>query len=122
MICGFRTEIQSDNHTKALTESAVIAQNGFMSMDPAKSIIDAIGGFDTAARITGKHISRVRRWTYPASRGGTGGVIQHADALKLLEYAREHGIALGADDFLQAPSVAGESAGSSSSGSSGKER
>lgn len=74
-------------------------------MEPAKSILSRIG-FEAAAKVTGKHISRVYRWTYPASRGGTGGIIPHADAMKLLEYARTEGVPLGEADFMKAPSVA----------------
>jgi hypothetical protein len=79
-----------------------------MHMDPAKSILDRLG-VENVARITGKHISRVYRWTYPAgAREGTGGVIPHADAIKLLNYAREEGIPLSEADFMCAPSVASE--------------
>ena len=78
------------------------------NLDPAKSIIDAIGGAAVAARVTGKHISRVYRWTCSASRGGTGGVVPHEDALKLLAYARENDLPLVADDFMKAPSIAAE--------------
>lgn len=80
-------------------------------MDPAKSILDRIG-VENAARVTGKHISRVYRWTYPTgAREGTGGVIPHADAIKLLEYARSEGIPLNEADFMQAPAEAPEQAG-----------
>lgn len=77
-------------------------------MEPAKSILDRIG-IAKAAEVTGKHISRVYRWTYPAGvREGTGGIIPHADAIKLLEYARAEGIPLDEADFMRAPTVATE--------------
>jgi hypothetical protein len=76
-----------------------------MHLDPAKSILDRIG-YEAAAAVTGKHISRVYRWTYPTDRGGTGGVIPHADALKLLDHARANSIALTEADFMRAPSAA----------------
>lgn len=79
-------------------------------MDPAKSILDVIG-VETAARVTGKHISRVYRWTYPASRGGTGGVIPHADALKLLDHARNESLSLSEADFMRAPAIVAEEQG-----------
>lgn len=80
-------------------------------MDPAKSILDRIG-YDNAARVTGKHISRVYRWTYPSGvRGGTGGVIPHGDAIKLLEYARSEGIDLSEVDFMRAPTAVESTAG-----------
>lgn len=76
-----------------------------MHMEPAKTILDLIG-VENAAKVTGKHISRVYRWTYPSSRGGTGGIIPHVDAIKLLAYARENEINLNEADFLKAPTVA----------------
>ncbi|MHB0784407.1 hypothetical protein [Bradyrhizobium sp. 5.13L] len=76
-----------------------------MILNPAKAVIEKIGGYEAAAGITGKHITRVYRWTYPTSRGGTGGVIPHSDALKLLNHAKFAGIALAAEDFLREPSV-----------------
>jgi hypothetical protein len=76
-----------------------------MHMDPAKSILDLIG-YEKAAEVTGKHISRIYRWTYPSGvREGTGGVIPHADAIKLLEYARAQGLPLDEATFLCSPSV-----------------
>lgn len=74
-------------------------------MQPAKSIIDQIG-VEKAAEITGKSISRVYRWAKPASRGGTGGIIPHADALKLLDYCRAEGLPITEADFMQAPTLA----------------
>lgn len=68
-------------------------------MDPAKTVIEKIGGAEAAARITGKYVSSVYRWMYPTARGGTGGVIPHAAAVKLLKHARENSIPLRADDF-----------------------
>lgn len=75
-----------------------------MHMDPAKSILERIG-YEVAAKVTGKHISRVYRWTYPQDRGGTGGVIPHADAVKLLDHAKQSDLGLSASDFLQSPSI-----------------
>lgn len=73
-------------------------------MDPAKSILAHIG-VEKAAEITGKHISRIYRWTHPKERGGTGGVIPHDDALKLLEYARGADIPITEADFLRHPAA-----------------
>lgn len=78
-------------------------------MDPAKTILDLIG-FEKAAEVTEKSISRVYRWTYPSgAREGTGGIIPHADALKLLDYCRANNIPLAEADFMKAPSVVAES-------------
>lgn len=76
-------------------------------MNPAKSILDRVG-VQRAAEVTGKHISRIYRWTYPASKGGTNGIVPHDDAIKLLEYARAEGVPLDETDFMQAPSQAPE--------------
>lgn len=77
-----------------------------MHMEPAKSILELIG-VETAAKVTGKHISRVYRWMYPSgARGGTGGVIPHADALKLLDHARSENLPLTEADFMRKPAVA----------------
>lgn len=79
-----------------------------MHMDPAKTILDLIG-YEKAAELTGKHISRVYRWTYPSgTREGTGGIIPHADAIKLLAHARAEGLALDEADFMRSPSVVPE--------------
>lgn len=85
--------------------------NPNVNLDPAKTAIDKVGGVGRAAQITGKHISRVYRWMYPASRGGTGGVIPHPEAMKLLEHAKENSIPLTAEDFMQAPSISPEKEG-----------
>lgn len=74
-----------------------------MSLDPAKSVIEKFGGPQRVADITGRHVSRVHRWAYPRERGGTGGVIPHDEAEKLLEFARQNGIAVGAEDFFARP-------------------
>jgi hypothetical protein len=81
-----------------------------MHMDPAKSILDLIG-VEVAARVTGKHISRVYRWTYPSARGGTGGVIPHSDAIKLLDHARAEKLPLNEADFMRSPSAVTEQQG-----------
>lgn len=79
-----------------------------MRMNPAKSILDLIG-YETAAKVTKTHVSRVYRWTYPTgAREGTGGVIPHAAAIRLLAYAREHSLPLSEADFMKAPAVAPE--------------
>lgn len=79
-----------------------------VNLDPAKTVIDKVGGVDRAAQITGKHISRIYRWMYPAIRGGTGGFVPHADAVKLLDHAKQHDLPLSAEDFIQSPAPAPE--------------
>ena len=69
-------------------------------LDPAKTIIAKAGGVDAVASITGKHVSRIYRWMHPREKGGTGGVVPHADATKLLRHAQETGIEITAADFF----------------------
>lgn len=69
-------------------------------LNPAHDVILAFGGFDAVAAITGKHISRVYRWTYPKERGGTGGFIPQADAAKLLAHAKANGLPVTASSFF----------------------
>lgn len=65
-----------------------------------------MGGADVVASITGKHVSRVYRWMQPKRKGGTGGVIPHEDAQKLLTDAAERGLPLAASDFFLVKGVA----------------
>lgn len=78
------------------------------NLKPASTVLAKIGGVDVAAQVTGKHPSRIYRWTYPREKGGTGGVVPHDDATKLLKHASENGIALTPSDFfmVEAPSTA----------------
>lgn len=82
-----------------------------MYLNPAKSVIAKLGGPAAVAEITKRNISRVYRWMYPASRGGTGGRIPQAEAEKLLDYACRHGVELDAREFFTAPSTHPEEAG-----------
>jgi len=69
-------------------------------MEPAHSIIEALGGPTEVARITGAHRTRVSNWKRPRDAGGTGGVIPFKYARKLLSAAQEKGIELKLEAFL----------------------
>lgn len=69
-------------------------------MEPATSIIKALGGPTKVAVIAGVHRTRVHGWTRPKGVGGTGGHIPLPHIPKLLSAAREKGIDLTADDFI----------------------
>lgn len=71
-------------------------------MEPARTIIDLCGGFASVAAITGRHPTRVRRWTYPVDRGGTGGLIPAKCQRPLLTRAKELGIDLRPEHFFPA--------------------
>ena len=70
-------------------------------LEPAKSVISALGGVDKVAEITGKHVSRVYRWMYPKAKGGTDGFIPQSDAETLLDHAEQNGLPLTADNFFR---------------------
>lgn len=69
-------------------------------LDPARTVIDRIGGPEVAAKATGRHPSRVRRWMYPREVGGTGGTIPPSCAARLLEYAQRHRLPLKPEHFF----------------------
>lgn len=71
-----------------------------MNLEPARSVIEKLGGIDVVAQTTGKHVSRIYRWMYSKERGGTGGFIPQSHIPDLLAYARDHGINLTANDFF----------------------
>ena len=74
-----------------------------MQMEPAKSIIEFMGGAKVVAAIIGKHYSRVYRWTYPeTTREGTGGLIPSRDQRTLLAHAVARNIDLRPEDFFTA--------------------
>lgn len=70
-------------------------------LEPARTVIAKAGGVEAVARITGKHVSRIYRWMHPREKGGTGGVVPHADATKLLKEAQsDEKIDLRPEDFF----------------------
>lgn len=69
-------------------------------MEPAQSIIAKCGGAAIVSEWTSVHVTRVRRWTYPKSRGGTGGLVPAAHQAPLLAAARARGIPLEPADFF----------------------
>jgi len=72
-------------------------------MEPARTIINKLGGPSVVADIVDVHRTRVSNWMRPRNKGGTGGIIPHWHIAKLLAHAREHDIALSALDFAPRP-------------------
>lgn len=70
-------------------------------MNPASAIIEKLGGEAKVAEVTGTSFTAPYRWQHPKEKGGTGGLIPQAHHVTLLDYARDNGIALSAEDFLQ---------------------
>lgn len=82
-------------------------------MEPASTIIDRLGGVTKVAQVVGVHRTRVSNWKRARQSGGTDGRIPQGYHVLLLQYARDHGVPLSADDFLPAassPSALPESA------------
>jgi hypothetical protein len=69
-------------------------------MEPAVTIIKKLGGAAAVAEIARTALSAPYRWQSPRHRGGTGGCIPQRHHRALLAFARKHGIALAADEFL----------------------
>jgi len=72
-------------------------------MEPARSIIQKLGGPNAVAEIAGVHRTRVSNWMRPKASGGTGGTIPFKHVPSLLAAAKGKGLELGADDFLPGP-------------------
>jgi hypothetical protein len=69
-------------------------------LNPAAHVIEKLGGPKAVSKLLNKHESRIRRWTYPRDRGGTGGLIPAAEQVELLRAAIGMGWALKPDDFF----------------------
>jgi len=74
-----------------------------MHLDPAKTVIAKVGGPEVVAEVTGRDLSRVYRWMYPKERGGSGGIIPHREAEKILAHAMRNGIDVTPSDFFARP-------------------
>lgn len=68
---------------------------------PALTVIEICGGFRAVAEMTGRHETRVRRWTYARERGGTDGLIPAEMQQLLLDRAKERGIPLRPEHFFR---------------------
>lgn len=73
-----------------------------ISLDPAKTIIAAVGGPKVVAAITGVDRTQIWRWTQPTERKGTGGLIPSVHQVKLLQWARANGKPLTPEMFFPA--------------------
>lgn len=57
------------------TKSKRGRKKGLLLLSPARDIIDRCGGDEIVAKLTGRSVTRVRRWTLPRERGGSDGLI-----------------------------------------------
>lgn len=69
-------------------------------MEPASSIISALGGPTAVAEAIGIHRTRVSMWQAPRVRGGTNGLIPYRHVSKIMELARDKGVDLRPADFI----------------------
>jgi hypothetical protein len=69
-------------------------------MEPAQTIITALGGPTIVSRELGVHRTRVSNWQRPRSAGGTGGVIPQRHIPNLIRLAGARGVRLEAADFF----------------------
>jgi hypothetical protein len=74
----------------------------------AKRVLEKCGGAPRVAEWLGIDPSRPYRWTYPRSRGGSGGVIPARHHDELLRKAREFGVDLSPSDFFESPTESAE--------------
>lgn len=75
-------------------------------LEPACGIIKKLGGEAKVAEIVGTGLTTPYSWQYPRENGGTDGLIPQRHHPKLLNFARENGLDLKAEDFLPiAPST-----------------
>lgn len=69
---------------------------------PASRAIEAFGGAAELAEAVGRSVSRIHRWTYPKSRGGTDGEIPGGTKMltSILAAARDRQIPLSIGDLV----------------------
>ena len=70
-------------------------------LEPAYTVITICGGFAATAAMAGRSEVRVRRWTYPKAKGGTGGLIPAESQHQLLDEARRQGKDLRPEHFFR---------------------
>lgn len=70
-------------------------------MDPARSIIERLGGAAVVARITGTSYTAPYRWQHSREKGGTNGLIPQKYHRTLIEYGRSIGECLSYGDFAE---------------------
>ena len=81
-------------------------QDPSQKLIPAAALIERLGGITVVMDAIGTGASStVHRWTYPKARGGTAGLIPQRHIPALMEFARDRGIEVSAEDFIPTPST-----------------
>lgn len=70
-------------------------------MEPARTIIERLGGPAKVAEITGTALTAPYRWQVAVEKGGTGGFIPRKYHRQILDFAGANEIDIAASDFLQ---------------------
>ncbi len=71
-------------------------------MEPARTIIQMLGGEKVVSEITATAYTAPYRWQHAREKGGTGGLIPQRYHRLLLDHASQKGLPLKAEDFLAA--------------------
>lgn len=74
-------------------------------MSPADIVIARFDGVRPLARLLGKDPSTIHRWRMPAAKGGLDGRVPSAVQVRLLDLAKERGVALSAEDLINGSTV-----------------
>lgn len=69
-------------------------------MTVADKVIEKCGGVAKTAALVGKSKGWVYRWTYPKSKGGTGGEVPRSAQKKLLDLAHHGVVEITPNDFF----------------------
>ncbi|TQS72742.1 hypothetical protein ERN12_02830 [Rhodobacteraceae bacterium] len=69
-------------------------------MEPACTVIKICGGIAAVAAMVSRSEVRVRRWSYPKERGGSGGFIPAELQIMLLREANARGVDLRPEHFF----------------------
>lgn len=69
-------------------------------MNPASKIIEKLGGEAEVAKALDTALTAPYRWQYSREKGGTDGLIPQRHHRKLLDFAKEKGVRLRAEEFL----------------------
>lgn len=75
-------------------------------MEPARSIIERLGGHAVVAAGLGISTTRVYYFTYPKAKGGTDGLIPQKHWPALFRLAKDRGVSLSADDLYPTEAAA----------------
>jgi len=73
---------------------------GMAYLEPARTVVEKLGGIDEAAKAAKVDRTRVFRWMKPKIKGGTGGTIPSWHHQTLLDWARANNRPLKPEDFF----------------------